>query len=71
MDPSSVLATARAAIAAHHRLWIAHVDGNGSTARLLVEPVAVEGGRISALDLASAQLRTFALHRVSSAAPQG
>jgi hypothetical protein len=71
MDPSSVLATARAAIAAHRRLWIAHVDGNGSTACLLVEPVAVEGGRISALDLASAQLRTFPLHRVSSAAPQG
>jgi len=69
MDPSGVLALARTAIAARQPLWIAHVDGDGGTSRLLVEPVALEGGRISAVDLASSRLRSFALHRVSSAAP--
>ena len=69
MDPSGVLALARTAIAARQPLWIAHVDGDGGTSRLLVEPVALEGGRISAVDLASSRLRSFALHRVRSAAP--
>ena len=67
-DPTEVIASARAAIAGRRPLWIAHVDASGATSRLLVQPLSVEAGLISALDVASSRVRTISVHRVSAVA---
>jgi predicted DNA-binding transcriptional regulator YafY len=50
-------------------VWIGYADGNGRVDRRVVEPLSVDGGRVTAFDHASEQVRTFSVHRVTGVAP--
>jgi predicted DNA-binding transcriptional regulator YafY len=64
-EPAATLATLRDAVAARERVWIGYADGNGRVERRVVEPLSVEGGRVTAFDHASEEVRTFSVHRVT------
>ncbi|HEY0636964.1 MAG TPA: hypothetical protein VGD67_04895, partial [Pseudonocardiaceae bacterium] len=49
-------------------VWIGYVDAYGVASRRVVDPVAVGGGVLEALDPAIGGVRRFALHRITSAA---
>lgn len=67
-DPSVTLATLREAAAGHQRVWIGYVDGTGLVERRLIEPLRVEGGRVTAFDHAADEVRSFSVHRVTGVA---
>jgi predicted DNA-binding transcriptional regulator YafY len=50
-------------------VWIGYVDKDGSALDRLVEPERVEGGWLRAYDQRSAEVRSFAVHRISSVRP--
>ena len=51
------------------RVWVGYVDAHGSTAAKLVRPVSMGAGYLRAEDDRTETLHTFALHRITSAAP--
>lgn len=61
---TAVLERLRQAIQSDQRLWIGYVDESGSTKSRLVEPMAIEGGRLTAFDHWTDRVRQFALHRI-------
>ncbi len=67
-DPSVTLATLREAAARRQRVWIGYVDGAGRVERRVVEPLSVEGGRVTAFDTGSDEVRSFSVHRVTGVA---
>lgn len=69
--PISALATLRSAAEAGVTVEIAYVDKDGSVHDRLVDPDRVEGGWLRALDHRSRELRSFAVHRISSVRPVG
>ncbi|WP_432491024.1 helicase-associated domain-containing protein [Kineococcus gypseus] len=71
LDPATSLALLRDAAAAGRPVWIGYVEADGSPRRHLVEPLGVEGGRVTAVDRAHAEVRTFSVHRITGVAPQG
>ncbi|HVN13982.1 MAG TPA: helicase-associated domain-containing protein [Kineosporiaceae bacterium] len=68
-DPTAALALLRDAASARRPVWIGYTDTGGHVARRLVEPLSVEGGRITAFDRGSEEVRTFSVHRVTGVAP--
>jgi len=60
-----VLAMLTAAAAAGESLLIGYVDAEGRGSRRVVEPLAVEGGQVSAYDHLRGAVRTFAVHRIT------
>lgn len=68
-DPTTTIAALREATAGRARVWIGYVDGDGRPVRRVVEPLAVEGGRVRAYDLGSSEVRTFSIHRITGVAP--
>ncbi len=70
-EPATTLATLRDAVAGRERVWIGYADGNGRVERRVVEPLSVEGGRVTAFDHASDEVRTFSVHRVTGVARAG
>ena len=68
-EPADTLARLREAVAAATRIWIGYADGNGRVERRVVQPLSVDGGRVTAFDHASEQVRTFSVHRVTGVAP--
>lgn len=68
-EPAVTLAMLREAAQARARVWIGYADGNGRVERRVVEPLALDGGRVTAFDHASESVRTFSVHRVTSVAP--
>ena len=50
-------------------VWIGYVDSDGSTHDRVVDPRRVEGGRLEAFDHRSDDVRSFAVHRISSVRP--
>lgn len=69
MDPSTALAALREAAADRQRVWIGYVDATGRTTRKVVEPIGVDGGRVTAFDHAVDEVRSFSVHRVTGVAP--
>lgn len=67
-DPSVTLATLREAAAGRQRVWIGYVDGTGRVERRVIEPLRVEGGRVTAFDHATDEVRAFSVHRVTGVA---
>ena len=63
-DPSVTLATLRDAAAARQRVWIGYADATGRVDRRVVEPLSIDGGRITAFDHGTQDVRTFSVHRV-------
>jgi hypothetical protein len=66
-----VLAALRDAAGSRTPLWISYADAEGSTTRRMVEPIVVSGGSVLAYDRLRRSVRTFAVHRISSAHPDG
>lgn len=67
-EPATTLATLRDAVAGRERVWIGYADANGRVQRRVVEPLSVRDGRVTALDHASEEVRTFSVHRVTGVA---
>ena len=57
------------AISEHAAIQIGYTDGQGAAATHIVDPLALEGGFLTAYDHASRQVRTFTLARITGAAP--
>ncbi|PPK97379.1 XPB/Ssl2-like helicase family protein [Kineococcus xinjiangensis] len=72
MDPAVSLAVLRDAAARRRAVWLGYADATGQTARRLVEPLSVEGGRVTALDrtdpAGAQEVRTYSVHRVTGVA---
>ncbi|MFL6098827.1 MAG: helicase-associated domain-containing protein [Actinomycetales bacterium] len=68
-DPTITLAALRDATAERARVWIGYVDAEGRPVRRVVEPLAIEGGRVKAYDIGSSEVRTFSVHRITGVAP--
>jgi hypothetical protein len=68
-SPASALALLREAVDAGGTVWIDYVDNDGSTHERVVDPRRLDGGRLLAFDHRSEELRSFAVHRISSVRP--
>lgn len=68
MEPALSLAALREAAADRRPVWVGVADPGGRTARLRVEPIRVDGGRVTVLDTAVGQLRTLSVHRITGVA---
>jgi hypothetical protein len=51
------------------KVWVGYVDAHGSAASRLVRPVSIGAGYLRAEDDRTQTLHTFALHRITAAAP--
>jgi len=69
--PADVMAVLRAAAEAGQPVWIGYVDQHGATSERVVRPLRVEAGRLTAHDERTDEQRSFALHRITRAAPAG
>ncbi len=65
LDPAASLHLLRSAAAQRRRVWVATSDPAGALTRRLVEPLSVDSGRISVLDVHSGGLSTLSLHRLA------
>jgi hypothetical protein len=70
-QPRDVLAVLREAARRRSPVWIGYADAEGGTSRRLVEPIVVSGGSMVAFDRLRNSPRTFTVHRISSAHPEG
>jgi hypothetical protein len=68
MDPAGALAVLRDAVAAHRDVWIGYLEDAGRPVRQIVEPLAVEAGRVRALDRRTGRIRSYLVHRVIAVA---
>ncbi|MFC5380918.1 helicase-associated domain-containing protein [Aquipuribacter nitratireducens] len=68
LEPRVSLELLRDAVAARGRVWIGYVDETGRTTRRLLEPLALSGGRLTAVEVGRPGTRTFSVHRVTGAA---
>jgi hypothetical protein len=67
-EPTRTLALLRDAIGRRQPVWIGYADGTGVVERRLVEPLSVEGGRVTAFDHTREEVRSFSVHRVAGVA---
>ncbi|MGB0102024.1 MAG: helicase C-terminal domain-containing protein [Nocardioides sp.] len=66
LSPSGSMAALREAIQADATVLIGYVDNQGTTSERLVDPIRVEGGSLTAHDHRSDDVRTFAVHRITT-----
>src|SRR5680860_540497 len=66
--PMSNMALLRESVESRSTVWIGYVDSHGSTVEMLVDPVKVEGGWLTAFDHRSDSVRSFAIHRITAVA---
>ncbi|MEO6510245.1 MAG: helicase C-terminal domain-containing protein [Nocardioides sp.] len=67
--PSDAMTALRQAVASRVSVLIGYVDNHGATTERIVDPLGLEGGSLTALDHRSEEIRTFAVHRITSVAP--
>jgi hypothetical protein len=65
-SPASALALLREAAESRATVWIGYVDSDGSSQERVVDPQRVEGGWLRAYDHRADDVRSFAVHRISS-----
>jgi hypothetical protein len=63
--PGEVVTALRTAIAAESTVWIGYADPNGTARDRRVEPLRLVGGYLTALDLRSESIQSFALARIT------
>jgi hypothetical protein len=68
---TQAIATLQQAMRDQVRVWVGYVDAHGDIASRLVRPVSMGGGYLRAEDDRTETLHTFALHRITSAIPEG
>ncbi|WP_395659521.1 helicase-associated domain-containing protein [Nocardioides sp.] len=66
LTPSGSMAALREAVEAGDTVLIGYVDNQGTTSERLVDPIRVEGGSLTAHDHRSDDVRTFAVHRITT-----
>ncbi|MFC7494743.1 MULTISPECIES: helicase-associated domain-containing protein [unclassified Nocardioides] len=66
LSPSGSMAALREAIEARSSVVIGYVDNQGASTDRLVDPVALDGGTLTAYDHRSDDTRTFAVHRITT-----
>ncbi|WP_168800640.1 WYL domain-containing protein, partial [Cellulomonas telluris] len=64
-NPSAALAALREAIESGTTVVIGYVDNHGATGERVVDPRRLDGGRLSAFDHRSDDVREFAVHRIT------
>ncbi|GAW50728.1 MULTISPECIES: helicase C-terminal domain-containing protein [unclassified Nocardioides] len=69
LTPSGSMAALREAIEAGGSVLIGYVDNQGTSSERLVDPIRVEGGSLTAHDHRSDDVRTFAVHRITTVRP--
>ena len=65
MDSSAVVASLKYAIDHNETVHLTHAESDGSTAVLLVDPIRLGGGSLTAYDHHQEQVRTLAISRIS------
>ncbi|MGN6246656.1 MAG: helicase-associated domain-containing protein [Motilibacteraceae bacterium] len=65
---ADTLAAVQSAIADESPLWIGYVNGDGQASQRVIEPIALDGGHVSAFDHLRGEVRSFALHRITGVA---
>lgn len=69
LTPSGALAALREAIEAGSTVLIGYVDNQGVSSDRVVDPVAIEGGSLTAHDHRADDVRSFAVHRITTVRP--
>lgn len=69
-DQSQVMRALREAIAAERTVWIGYADPTGTATDRRVEPLRLSGGYLTALDLRTEAVTTFALARIAGVEPE-
>lgn len=69
LTPSGSMAALREAVEAGETVLIGYVDNQGTSSERLVDPIRVEGGSLTAHDHRSDDVRTFAVHRITTVRP--
>ncbi|MGO4255525.1 helicase-associated domain-containing protein [Marmoricola sp. RAF53] len=65
--PADVMTLLRGAAAEEQNVLIGYVDNHGTSTERVVRPLDVGGGRLSAYDERSDEVRSFAVHRITAA----
>ena len=68
LESAAVVAQLRYSIDHHETVHLTHAESDGSTAILLVDPIRLGGGSLTAYDHHREQVRTFAISRISGVA---
>ncbi|MCW2853906.1 MAG: hypothetical protein JWM84_3570, partial [Nocardioides sp.] len=66
LSPSGSLTALREAIEVGGAVLIGYVDNHGTATDRIVDPLSVEGGQLTARDHRSDDVRTFAVHRITT-----
>ncbi|WP_296603028.1 helicase C-terminal domain-containing protein [Nocardioides sp.] len=69
LTPSGSMAALREAAEAGETVLIGYLDNQGTRTERLVDPVRVEGGSLTAYDHRSDDVRSFAVHRITTVLP--
>ena len=69
LTPGDSMTALRQAVAARASVLIAYVDNHGASTERIIDPLGVEGGWLTARDHRSEEVRTFAVHRITSVTP--
>jgi hypothetical protein len=69
LTPGDSMTALRHAVAARASVLVAYVDNHGASTERIIDPLALEGGWLTALDHRSEEIRTFAVHRITSVTP--
>jgi hypothetical protein len=66
---SQALAVLQQAVRDRVKVWVGYVDAHGAAVSRVVRPVSIGAGYLRAEDDRTQMLHTFALHRITAAAP--
>ena len=69
LTPSDSMTALRQAVAARVSVLIGYVDNHGASTERIVDPLGLDGGMLTALDHRSEEVRTFAVHRITTVTP--
>ena len=64
--PMATMAALREAVESRVTVWISYLDNHGSTVERVVDPVKVDAGWLTAFDHRADDVRSFAIHRITS-----
>ena len=67
--PADVVAALRGAIAAESEVWIGYADPSGVASDRRIQPLRLTGGYLTALDLRTEAIASFALARITGVEP--
>lgn len=69
LNTSALIALLKSAQEHHTGVWIGYAEADGSTSTQIVEPIRMGDGTLTAFDHGTANVRTFAISRVTGIAP--